>query len=107
MVEVGGNWQFGEYVRAGARTQIYKGTAWNSSLDMFVMAGIQGSVQLAFSYSFNSPDGTTYLPLRGASVWGMQVIYGVAEMITPLIPLIKSLDADSDNSYYHNDDDDE
>ncbi|MCK9409106.1 MAG: hypothetical protein WCX28_14670 [Bacteriovoracaceae bacterium] len=47
----------------------------------------------AFSYSFNSPDGTTYLPIRGAHVFGIQVVYRLPQMVKPLIPLIESVES--------------
>ena len=90
--ELAGNWRFSEYVSAGVRAESYYGLAWNSSFDAYVMLGIYGSVQYGLSYSVNSPDETTFLPIRGASVLGLQVVYGFPEMIKPLIPIVQGLE---------------
>lgn len=47
---------------------------------------------MGLSYSFNSPDTTTFLPIENAHVMGVQLILGYPETARPLIPLVRSAD---------------
>ncbi len=43
----------------------------------------------ALSYSFNSPDATSFVPLPNAHVFGIQFIVGVPETAKPLVPIVR------------------
>ena len=47
---------------------------------------------LAASYSYNTPDSTTFIPIPKAHVFGVQVIYGPTEVAKPLIPLVRAVE---------------
>jgi len=53
---------------------------------------------LAASYSYNSPDGTTFLPIADAHVFGFQLVWGRPETAKPLIPLIRSAPKKTDDA---------
>ena len=44
---------------------------------------------IAASYSFNSPDPSTFVPLPDAHVFGLQLVLGVPETAKPLVPIIR------------------
>lgn len=51
-----------------------------------------GSVgHVALSYSYNVPDGTTYLPIPDAHVFGVQLVLGPPETSKPIVPLVRGL----------------
>lgn len=56
--------------------------------EFFKYLSIFGVPWMTLSYSFNTPDAATFLPIPNAHVFGMQWIYGRPEMGRPLIPLI-------------------
>jgi hypothetical protein len=43
------------------------------------------------SYSYNSPDGSTFLPIPKAHVFGVQLVVGVPETSKPLIPIVRTV----------------
>lgn len=43
---------------------------------------------LALSYSYNSPDSGTFLPIPDVHVIGFQIVYGPVEMARPLLPIM-------------------
>jgi len=43
---------------------------------------------MTVSYSYNTPDSATFLPIPNAHVAGVQWIYGRPEMGRPLVPLL-------------------
>ncbi len=48
---------------------------------------------VAASYSYSVPDGTTYIPIPDAHVFGVQLVFGAAETSKPIVPLVRGLDA--------------
>lgn len=51
-----------------------------------------GVPKITLSYSYNTPESTTFLPIPGAHVIGAQWIYGPSEMGRPLVPLIPTVE---------------
>lgn len=51
-------------------------------------------VGVALSYSYNSPDNTTFLAIPQAHVFGVQIALGPSEMANPLVPLVRAVDPD-------------
>ncbi len=49
-------------------------------------------VGVAVSYSYNTPDSATFIPIPKAHVMGIQVIYGPTEVAKPLIPLVRAVE---------------
>ncbi len=56
--------------------------------EAFKYASIFAIPWITISYSYNTPDATTFLPIPNAHVFGVQWVYGPPEMGRPLIPLI-------------------
>ncbi len=56
-------------------------------------AGDPGHVGLPFavaaSYSYNSPESSTFVPLPYAHVFGLQFVLGVPEIAKPLVPIVR------------------
>ncbi|MBI5536973.1 MAG: hypothetical protein HY898_29905 [Deltaproteobacteria bacterium] len=50
---------------------------------------------LSGSYSYNTPDSTTFIPIPKAHVVGVQLVYGPTEVTKPLIPLVRAVDGRS------------
>jgi hypothetical protein len=46
-------------------------------------------IHAAISYSFNSPDAGTFLPVPNAHVFGYQLIIGLPDIARPLVPIIR------------------
>lgn len=46
-------------------------------------------IAIAGSYSYNSPEAETFVPLPYAHVFGVQVILGVPEVAKPLVPIVR------------------
>lgn len=67
------------------------------SLDAFARYSIvpPGKESLGFpfavaaSYSFNSPDSTTFVPLPYAHVFGLQIIVGAPDLAKPVVPIVR------------------
>jgi hypothetical protein len=90
-------------LRAGARTIIFdRAGKLVPSGDAFVSfepfrfeedreGGINFGVPLsvAVSYSYNSPDSTTFVPIPDAHVFGFQAVLGHPETSRPLIPFVR------------------
>lgn len=74
--------QLEEYVLAGEGYLLLGPGTESGSLD-FVSFGL--------SYSYNTPDTTTFLPLPNAHVLGFQVVFGAPEAVRPLIPLVRAV----------------
>lgn len=47
----------------------------------------------AASYSYSVPDGTTWLPIPRAHVFGVQWVLGAPETSKPIVPIVRGLDA--------------
>lgn len=87
----------GRTFRFGARGVTYsRGDAltlsWDSYVQVAPLTGYGSKLHLAASYSYNSPDSTTFIPIPDAHVFGFQVVFGVPETSRPLIPLIRAVD---------------
>lgn len=87
-------------VRAGARSTAYRLLGKTElAADAFAALALRsttedptGGVHFAASYSYNSPDSTTFIPLPHAHVFGLQLVMGVPETSRPLIPMIRAAD---------------
>lgn len=87
-------------LRAGARATAYElvgktELAADAFLGVAIVPlkkSIPGGAHWAVSYSYNSPDSTTFIPLPRAHVIGLQVVAGVPETSRPLIPMIRAAD---------------
>jgi len=55
-------------------------------------------VAAAVSYSFNSPDATTFVPLPYAHVFGLQLIIGAPDIAKPIVPIVRSKQRSDDAS---------
>mgnify|MGYP003381541333 CR=1 FL=1 len=84
-----------ELVIVAARSTAYQrnGVA-QAAGDAFVMVRLPGDVVPAGvtgSYSYNSPNTTTFLPIPRAHVFGLQVTVGNPQASRPLIPLVREV----------------
>jgi hypothetical protein len=70
----------------------------NLSADAFARfavspAGKKGNVGLPFhvsvSYSYNSPESATFVPLPKAQVFGLQLVLGVPELAKQVVPIVR------------------
>lgn len=50
-----------------------------------------GPFSFGLSYSYNSPDTATFLPIPDAHVFGFQVLLGAPEAARPLVPLVRAV----------------
>ncbi|HBX49921.1 MAG: hypothetical protein A2275_04945 [Bacteroidetes bacterium RIFOXYA12_FULL_35_11] len=82
----------------GARTQFYmREHKPNISFDAFVMLSTKSKKQtISLSYSYNSPDNTTFLPLPKLHVIGAQLIFGHRETAKAIIPYANSIMEEDD-----------
>lgn len=82
----------------GARTQFYmREHKPNISFDAFVMLSTESKkATVSLSYSYNSPDNTTFIPLPKLHVIGIQVIFGQRETAKAIIPYANSILTDED-----------
>ncbi len=82
----------GRRLRVGVRAQAFqRAGGFVASGDAYALVGI-GPAQVGFSYSYNSPDGTTFIPVANAHVFGLQVLFGEPETSRPLIPLVRAVE---------------
>lgn len=82
----------GTRLRIGARAQAFQRLGgFEASADAYTLVGI-GPAQVGASYSYNSPDGTTFIPVPDAHVFGLQVLFGEPETSRPLIPLVRAIE---------------
>lgn len=56
--------------------------------EFFKYMSLFGVPWMTVSYSYNTPDSATFLPIPNAHVAGVQWIYGRPEMGRPLVPLL-------------------
>jgi hypothetical protein len=84
---------------AGFRALMFKrGDGYKPSADVYIAMNpdwykffsMFGVPWLALSYSYNSPDSATFLPLPDTHVIGFQIVYGPVEMARPLLPIMPS-----------------
>lgn len=94
-----------ERLKVGARTFAFqRGKALTGSAEAYVAfqpeffkyLSILGVPWMTFSYSYNTPDAATFLPIPNAHVLGVQWIYGRPEMGRPLVPLVAQHQRDGD-----------
>jgi hypothetical protein len=79
-------------LRLGARGQAFqRAGGFEGSVDAYALYAI-GPAQVGASYSYNSPDGTTFIPVPNAHVFGIQVLFGEPETSRPLIPLVRVIE---------------
>lgn len=87
----------GESVKAGARAFAFqRGSSFTGSGEAYVALqpeyfkyfSIFGVPWMTLSYSYNTPESATFLPIPNAHVIGAQWIYGPPEMGRPLVPLM-------------------
>jgi hypothetical protein len=92
-IETSGKWRYNDFVEFGLRSFLKNdsGSAHFSS-DEYISIGWLNTARWAFTHSYNSPDRATFLPFSDVHVYGFQVIYGISDIIKPLIPMIRSLD---------------
>lgn len=95
------SWQIrAEKARLGAKASLFRrGDALTGNTDAYAAAcpyalifsiPCEGLMQLWLtgSYSYNSPDASTFLPIPNAHVLGLQLVWGPPEMARPLIPAL-------------------
>lgn len=95
------SWQYrAEKARLGAKASLFRrGDALTGNTDAYAAAcpyallfsiPCEGFMQLWLtgSYSYNSPDSSTFLHIPNAHVLGLQVVWGPPEMARPLIPAL-------------------
>lgn len=95
------SWQYrAEKARLGAKASLFRrGDALTGNTDAYAAAcpyalifsiPCEGLMQLWLtgSYSYNSPDASTFLPIPNAHVLGFQLVWGPPEMARPLIPAL-------------------
>jgi hypothetical protein len=102
--------ELGKYTDVGRATLAARAFAFDRGDS--VLAGLDAFVQYAFSragrareesvgipiamsasYSYNSPDSSTFVPLPYAHVFGLQFVLGVPEIAKPLVPIVRPLTA--------------
>jgi len=90
-----------EIVDAAARAMLFRrGDGHELAVEAFVSFrpewfkyfSFYGVPKITLSYSYNTPESTTFLPIPGAHVVGAQWIYGPSEMGRPLVPLIPKVE---------------
>ncbi len=88
-----------ELIGAARAIGFRRHTGYDAAAEAFVLIGIppfkQSSEKIGWpfhfgvSYSYNSPDGATFIPIPKAHVFGVQVVAGVPETSKPLVPIVK------------------
>lgn len=103
MVEVGWSLEgpLGERLvpQVGARAKVFRrGEGYEPSVDAYAGAlvsygdlwdEVARGVSVMASYSFNSPDSLTFVPLEGAHVLGIQLVVGNATALPPPVPILR------------------
>jgi len=90
-----------EIVAAARAIAFRRETTYDAAADAFALIGIPPfrkdpdrmgwPFHFGVSYSYNSPDGVTFLPIPHAHVFGFQVVVGVPETSKPLIPIVRTV----------------
>lgn len=99
--ELGYVQDFGAEARLGARIGakaliVRRGDAYAPAGEGIVLMRAGSGPSAAYfgvSYSYDSPESATFLPIRGAHVLGVQVVLGPPETARPLIPLVRDIEA--------------
>lgn len=88
-----------ELVAAARAIAFKRDASYDAAVDSFALIGIppfkRGPDRMGWpfhfgvSYSYNSPDGSTFLPIPHAHVFGFQIVVGAPETSKPLIPIVK------------------
>lgn len=83
----------------GGRAKVFKrGKAYQPSVDAFaglllsygdLSHEVARGVSVVASYSFNSPDSLTFVPIPGTHVLGLQMIVGNATALPPPLPIMR------------------
>lgn len=83
-------------LRVGARLMVVSSEGSYAPAGESVVLGRIGprerGLHVGFSYSYDSPDGVTFLPIRDAHVFGLQVVYGPPETSRPIVPLVREIE---------------
>jgi len=91
-IETSGKWRYNNFVEFGLRSFLKNESGSpHFSTDEYISIGWFNKVRWAFTHSYNSPDRATFLPFSDVHVYGFQVIYGISDIIKPLIPMVRSL----------------
>ncbi len=90
-----------ELVAAARAIAFRRATTHDAAVDAFALIGIPPfrkdpdrmgwPFHAGLSYSYNSPDGSTFLPIPRAHVFGVQIVVGVPETSKPLIPIVRTV----------------
>jgi hypothetical protein len=87
--EFSGRWRIASLFEIGSRFISYRlGVDLERSSETYIQFGSPWGAHYTLSHSFNSPDRTTFLPVRGIHVFGFKIAYGIPELTRPLIPMI-------------------
>lgn len=83
---------FGNSLVLGSRASYFvrNGNS-NLSVDAFGVISFSEVTTLGLSYSYNSPDNVTFLPLPGLHVFGVQLIWGARETAKKLFPYVSGI----------------
>lgn len=102
-----------ELVAAARAIAFRRDDSYDAAVDSFALIGIppfkRGPERMGWpfhvglSYSYNSPDGSTFLPIPHAHVFGFQLVVGVPETSKPLIPIVKRVRETKKLSYFGED----
>jgi len=91
-IETSGKWRLDDFIEFGLRSFIKNDSgSLHVSSDEYISIGWLNTARWAFTHSYNSPDRATFLPFSDVHVYGFQVVYGISDIIKPLIPMIRSL----------------
>lgn len=83
--------RYEQMFRAAARADLFKrGDGFTGSFEAYgaFAPTDKFSAWVTVSYSYNTPDAATFLPIPNAHVLGIQWVFGPPEMARPLVPLM-------------------
>lgn len=83
--------RYEQLFRTAARADLFKrGDGFTGSFEAYAaVAPADGfPAWITVSYSYNTPDASTFLPIPNAHVLGIQWVFGPPEMARPLVPLM-------------------
>ncbi|MBI3205805.1 MAG: hypothetical protein HYZ29_29990 [Myxococcales bacterium] len=89
----------GKLTLAGRTTGFYRDQRIEGSVDLQGLVRVNGDpkpgkvgwpISVGAAYSYNTPDGSTFLPLPRAHVFGGQFILGVPDIAKSVVPIIRA-----------------
>jgi len=83
---------FGPALVAARLMVVRFGDSYGPSAEAFAQFKLPKIFGIGLSYSYNSPDTLTFLPIHNAHVLGLQLCAGPTEMANPLVPLVRAVD---------------